>query len=174
MKIPPILSLGALLSACASGPTEPSWPKVPEALRPDALEKPVMALSARGVQIYECRNSASGAAWAFIAPEADLFDAKGRRAGRHYAGPRWESEDGSIVEGAVKARVNAAHAEAIPWLLLSAKSVGGVGVFSRVSSIQRVATEGGAMPADGCSPTSLGQIARVPYTATYVMFSRSP
>ncbi len=60
-----------------------------------------LTLDARGVQIYECRAVAGDPAkyeWAFKAPEADLFDAQGRKVGRHYAGPTWELADGSKVE----------------------------------------------------------------------------
>jgi hypothetical protein len=32
-----------------------------------------------------------------VAPEADLFDARGNRIGRHYAGPHWRSTDGSKI-----------------------------------------------------------------------------
>jgi hypothetical protein len=41
--------------------------------------------------------------WAFVAPEAELFDAQRRPVGKHYAGPKWERADGSKVAGTVKA-----------------------------------------------------------------------
>jgi hypothetical protein len=119
---------------------------------------------AKGVQIYECR----GEKWAFVAPDADLFDASGKPIGRHYAGPHWEAADGSKVVASVKSRADAPAANAIPWLLLSAKSVGGEGAFSKVSSIQRVATAGGLAPQGACVS---GAQARVNYTADYYFFT---
>jgi len=67
----------------------------------------------------------------------------------------------------VKARTEAPAAGAIPWLLLTAKSVGPQGTFSKVTGIQRVNTAGGVAPKDGCSPSSSGAKARVAYTADY-------
>ena len=43
----------------------------------------------------------------------------------------------------MKARADAPQASAIPWLLLSAKSVGGPGRFANVTSVQRIHTVGG-------------------------------
>jgi hypothetical protein len=104
----------------------------------------------------------------FVAPEAELFDRAGKKIGTHYAGPHWESADGSRIVGAVKQRADAPGAGNIPWLLLGTKSVGSEGAFSKVTSIQRVATVGGTAPAAGCSAPD---VARVAYTADYYFFS---
>ena len=140
--------------------------QVPDRLKPAASESLSMIVPAKGDQIYECRD----AKWVFVAPEADLFDSAGKRIGRHYAGPHWESLDGSRIVGAVKERADAPAAGSIPWLLLSAKSVGPEGAFSKVTSIQRVATRGGVAPAGDCSQPGLR--ARVPYSAEYYFFTR--
>jgi hypothetical protein len=164
------LAVPVLLAACA---TPPAPPAVPDALKPSAGEALVSVVSARGVQIYECRakkDDPSAAEWAFVAPEAQLYDAQGRTVGRHYAGPHWEAADGSRIVGAVKARADAPQAGAIPWLLLTTKSVGGNGAFSGVTSVQRVATRGGVAPAEPCDGGTLGKTARVDYTADYVMY----
>ena len=126
------------------------------------------------MQIYECRakaGSAAGAEWAFVAPDAQLFDAAGRPSGKHYAGPHWEDGDGSKVVASVKARADAPTADAIPWLLLTARSVGGDGRLAKVTSIQRINTVGGVAPVGGCDASTLGRSARVPYSADYVLFS---
>jgi hypothetical protein len=139
--------------------------QVPEALQPAAHESLKRVISAKGAQLYECRDQK----WVFIAPEADLFDAKGNRIGRHFAGPRWEATgDGSRVVGTVKASAEAPLGGAIPWLLLSTKSEGGSGYFSDVTSIQRLATRGGAAPGSGCPHDGLQ--ARVFYSADYYLF----
>jgi len=133
-----------------------------------------MIVRAQGVQIYECRaktDPAGGYEWAFVAPEADLFDARGNKIGKHYAGPHWESTDGSKILGTVKERANAPTSDAIPWLLLAAKSVGPAGSFSKVTSIQRVNTAGGVAPATGCSQADAGKPARIDYTADYYFFT---
>ena len=138
---------------------------VPDSLKPGANQTLARVVPAKGVQIYECRE----AKWVFVAPEAELFDRSGKKIGTHYAGPHWEAADGSKVVGAVKGRADAPQATDIPWLLLGTKSVGKPGAFSRVTSIQRVATAGGLAPAGGCSQP--GAQARVPYRADYYFFS---
>jgi hypothetical protein len=166
--------LALLVAACASPQRPTSMVKVPDTLKPGANESLAMIVPAKGVQIYECRartGQVGGYEWAFVAPEADLFDASGKRIGRHYAGPHWESTDGSKIVGTVKERVDAPVAEAIPWLLLAAKSVGSEGSFSKVTSIQRVSTAGGVAPKAGCSQAAAGTPARIDYTADYYFFT---
>jgi hypothetical protein len=125
-----------------------------------------LELHATGVQIYTCTASPAGAAWTFQAPEATLYR-RGNVAGKHYAGPTWQALDGSTVVGAKVAQASPDPA-AIPWLLLRAASHGGGhGRFSEVTHIQRVDTRGGLSPASGCDASTLGAVARVPYTATY-------
>jgi hypothetical protein len=166
--------LPALIAACSTGQSLAPLAGVPAKLNPAASESLAMIVPAKGVQIYECRASkgqAGGYEWAFVAPEAELYDARGARIGRHYGGPHWEAADGSRVVGAVKERADAPVAGAIPWLLLGTKSVGPEGRFSTVTSIQRVNTAGGAAPASGCTQASAGKAARVPYTADYYFFA---
>lgn len=164
-----------VIAACASPQSQAPSAEVPANLKPGANESLAMILPAKGVQIYECRarKDQAGYEWAFVAPEADLFDASGKQVGRHYAGPSWEAADGSKVVGAVKERADAAAANAIPWLLLSAKPVGSKGSFSNVASIQRVNTVGGVAPKAGCSQAEAGKAARISYTADYYFFNRN-
>jgi len=165
----------ALLGAACTSPQPPtSMVRVPEKLKPGASESLAMIVPAKGVQIYECRarkDQAGGYEWAFVAPEADLFDARGNRIGRHYAGPHWESNDGSKILGTVKERADAPVADAIPWLLLAATSVGPEGSVSKVTSVQRVNTVGGLAPKTGCSQAAAGTPARINYTADYYFFT---
>src|ERR1700752_4536764 len=98
-----------LVAACASQLPPPSMVQVPAQLKPGANESVAMIVPAKGVQIYECRakkDQVGEYEWAFVAPEADLSDARGIRIGRHYAGPYWESTDGSKILGTVKARID--------------------------------------------------------------------
>jgi len=160
--------LVSVLSACASLVVP-----MPAALDPGSDQRALMQLSATGVQVYECRaGSATGEpAWTLVAPEARLFDARGHVIGQHGAGPFWMATDGSRIVGAVLARADAPVAGAIPWLLLRTRSTGGPGAFERVTSIQRLNTEGGVAPASGCTPASIGARAGVPYRADYRLYT---
>jgi hypothetical protein len=106
----------------------------------------------------------------FRSPEAELFDMSGRTIGKHYGGPTWEANDGSKVVAEVKGRDDGPDPNAIPWLLLAAKSNSGAGAFSRIQAIQRVNTIGGKAPAGGCDQAQAGKIARVPYKAIYYFY----
>ena len=142
-------SLALALAACAS-PQNPTYAvTVPHKLKPSLNESLSMVVPAKGVQIYACRATKDQAGtykWVFVAPEADLFDASGKKIGRHYAGPQWESADGSKIAGTEKERADAPRAEAIPWVLLVTKSVGAQGFFSEITGVQRVNTVGGVAP----------------------------
>lgn len=147
---------------------------VPATLNPGANELLTDVVPATGVQIYQCRarkDQPDAYEWAFVAPEAILFRGNEGRIGKHYGGPHWEADDGSKLMGSVKQRADAPVANAIPWLLLSAKSVGRDGAFSKVTSIQRVNTAGGIAPQDGCSRETVDATARVGYSADYYFFS---
>ncbi len=140
-------------------------------ITPAASEKETLRIAAVGVQIYECKLSETKElAWAFVAPEADLFDTDGKLVGKHYAGPTWEASDGSKVVGKVKSRKNAVKTNAIPWLLLVATSTESKGIFGGLTSIQRLDTLGGSAPKDGCTAVNLGKQARVYYSAEYRYF----
>jgi len=166
------LLAAALLSACST--QDSSTAAVPDALKGRSTEKLAMIVPAKGVQIYECKAKAGQPAayeWAFVAPEAELFDRGGAKIGKHYAGPTWESLDGSKIKGTVKARADAPQADAIPWLLLTTTVDGPKGTFSAVSSVQRLNTVGGAAPKTACGAGNAGAVARVPYTADYYLLA---
>lgn len=164
-------SVSILASGCASAPIAP--PEVPPPLRPPEGQALFLEALATGVQIYECAakpDEPAAFAWIFRAPEAALTDRSGRSLGKHYAGPTWESADGSSVIGEVKTRDPGPDKSAIPWLLLGAKSTSGAGVFSQTRSIQRVQTAAGMAPSEPCTPANAKQLARIPYTATYYFY----
>jgi len=160
---------GLAISACAVDRAAPAS-GVPDKLAPSTQASLAMLAKARGVQIYQCRQAADGSntyEWAFVAPEADLFDARGDKIGRHFAGPAWESRDGSRIVGTVQARNDAPTADAIPWLLLATKATGPEGAFSKVTQVQRLNTAGGNAPSTGCAASADGMTVRVPYAADY-------
>jgi hypothetical protein len=135
----------------------------------NAIEVPIgssLLLKAKGegVQVYGCVNGS----WTLQAPAADLLDEQSRVIGRHYGGPTWQLNDGSMVEGAVVSKQVSPEATSIPWLLL--KSVRGTGSLAAVQFIQRSDTHGGIAPSGNCSQTTA---VRVPYTAMYSFYGRA-
>jgi hypothetical protein len=126
-----------------------------------------------GVQIYICtpaKEDPTKYAWFLKGPEAELLDLKGKLIGKHYAGPTWEMNDGSKVVGELKEKADSPDTDAIPWLLLTAKSNVGSGVLNGVKSIQRLDTLGGKTPKDKCSKLEAGQEVRVNYKAGYYFY----
>jgi Protein of unknown function (DUF3455) len=96
-----------------------------------------------GVQIYKSQlksGSTTEFEWVLKEPRANLYDNSRKKIGKHYAGPTWESKDGSKVVGKLKQSVPAPKADNIPWLLVEAQSHEGKGIFSEVSYILRVDT----------------------------------
>lgn len=161
-----------LIAGCATSGSG-TMPPLPENLKAPADEILALEAAATGVQIYECvagKDQPARFEWVFKAPEADLFDRSGKKIGKHYAGPTWEANDGSKVVGQVRARDNGPDPSAIPWLLLTAKSPSGSGVFGRTTSIQRLNTVGGIAPTEGCNEAQAGKLARIPYKATYYFY----
>ncbi len=143
---------------------------VPGALTPAADQTLSHAYLGVGVQIYTCTASGGGAAWVFTAPEANLYDEHGHLAGTHFAGPTWEANDGSTVVGVKVASAASPDPTAIPWLLLTAASHAGQGRFTDITTVQRLDTVGGVAPASGCDTTTIGSVARVPYSAHYFLY----
>jgi len=122
-------------------------PEVPKSVEAPAGEEVVLEAHAKGTQIYACQVGADQKpAWELKAPEAELSDAARKVIVHHFAGPTWKRVDGSEVTGKVVAKQDAPKPDAIPWLLLTATSRSGQGLFSRVTSIQRIHTEGGLPP----------------------------
>ena len=155
----------------------PSPIAVPVALAVPDTQTLALTLAAKGVQIYVCQPTPGpkpGYAWTFKAPEADLFDAQGNKAGHHYTGPTWELTDGSKVVGQPKGKIDSPDGKGVPWLLLTAGQTSGNGALTKVLSIRRIDTAGGKSPTEPADKTNAGQERRVPYTATYQFFVAKP
>ena len=159
-----------LLAACASAPT-PRPAAIPENLRVPEDQVLLLRTAARGAQVYTCKPKATDPAafeWALKAPDAELFDESGKKIGKHYGGPTWESLDGSRVVGEAVQRSPAPGA--VPWLLLRATSNQGPGVMQGVKYVQRLDTVGGVAPSSGCDAASAGAETRVDYSASYLFY----
>jgi hypothetical protein len=116
-----------------------------------------------GVQIYHW----NGTSWGAATPSATLFaDPAGEGAvASHFAGPTWQSNSGGKVVGTVDQRCTP-DAASIAWLSLKA-APDGPGVFEKVALVQRLNTVGGNAPSRA---GSVGEEARVPYTADYLFY----
>jgi Protein of unknown function (DUF3455) len=163
-------AIAMLLAEHCQGPARP---EVPESLKAPAGEEVILAAHATGQQIYVCQPGADQKpAWVLKAPEAELTDSTGEKIVHHFAGPTWKHVDGSEVTGKVIAKHDAPKPDAIPWLLLAAASHTGEGILSRVTSIQRIHTEGGLPPsASTCDATATGKESRSVYSADYYFYA---
>jgi Protein of unknown function (DUF3455) len=162
--------LPAILSLCAAVSFSQD---VPEKLRPAGGEHELFWAHAKGDQIYSCKASGTQYAWTLKAPDAKLFDEKGKNIASHYAGPTWEATDHSSVVGKMAASVPAPDGQSIPWLLVSAASHSGSGVMSEVTSVQRLNTKGGAAPSSECDAAHAGAEFRANYAADYHFFGKA-
>jgi Protein of unknown function (DUF3455) len=155
----------SLLSACAAPPLLDSSRSL---IDPPQAEQ-VMSLIASGVQIYSCEfDTQHHLEWVFKNPQATLFDARGHAAVRHGAGPSWEAEDGSRIQGHMLAQQASSTPASIPQLLLETHSTSGVGTLSSIRYVQRVHTVGGLAPTAPCSEEH--QTGASPYLANYVFY----
>ena len=169
----PIVVLGltaATLAACAATPM--AAPDVPAAIAvPSGHSMAMMAMGA-GDLAYECRAKANAAGvheWAFVGPDAVLYDSASKPVGKYYGGPTWESNDGSKVTGKQLAVAPGASGS-IPLQLVQANPSTGKGSMQGVTYIQRINTQGGVAPTDACNAASLGQKRTVKYKADYVFY----
>lgn len=151
----------------------PPAPDVPTDIAVTGNHKPFLVGHAFGDQIYTCTTVPGGYAWSAATPRADLYDDRGNVIIRHYGGPSWQANDGSVVVGKREAGVSV-DPTAIPWLKLSAASTSAGSDGERLSGttyIQRIATTGGLVPGAGeCNALTAGGKAYVPYTADYVFW----
>lgn len=145
---------------------------IPEQIKAPAGYSPVLTVHAKGDQIYQCSLNKGEYSWETLAPDAKLFDEEGNIVGNHTAGPLWEYKEGSQVVGRVVNKIDMSQGASISWLLVEVISHKGDGLFSNVSFINRINTQGGLPPVSGCSANHLGSEKRVAYTADYIFYSK--
>lgn len=105
----------------------------------------VATFHGEGAQIYECRNDQQNKLlWTMREPIATLL-LDGKTVGFHAAGPIWQHIDGSSVRARMVSAAPGATFSDIPWLKLEVTEHHGEGVMSRVATIQRINTKGGAI-----------------------------
>jgi len=145
---------------------------IPEQIKVPEGYSPVLTAHAKGDQIYQCSLKEGKYSWETQAPDAKLFDAEGKIVGNHTAGPLWEYKEGSRVVGRVLKKIDMEPGSSIAWLLVEVVSHQGDGLFSNVSFINRVNTNGGLPPSSGCDANHLGGEKRVAYTADYIFYGK--
>lgn len=166
LSSPSFATIGlSMLTACT---TPSSSNGAGASIDPPQAER-VMTLTASGVQIYSCEfDSQHRLGWVFKSPQATLFDASGHAVVRHGAGPSWEAEDGSRIQGRVLAQQPSATPASIPQLLLETHGTAGSGTLSAIRYVQRVHTVGGLAPSATCSTEH--ESGSSPYLANYVFY----
>ncbi len=168
------LGAAAALSACSTAPMTAAVDNaaLPEPVRVPAGQKVRLMTTGVGEITYECREKANAAGqfeWAFVAPVATLYGPGRRSLGKYYAGPTWESSDGSKITGKQVA-IAPAKPGSIPMQLVKADPAMGAGAMNGVSYIQRVNTKGGVAPAMACDAAGKGKRQQVAYEADYVFY----
>ncbi|MBI3409149.1 MAG: DUF3455 domain-containing protein [Planctomycetes bacterium] len=137
---------------------------IPESLTPKG-KQPLFMVRADGVQSYKADAKLD---WVFQEPQATLRDYRtGEEVGTHAKGPIWVDAKRSKLIGKLIGNEPAPNPDAIDWLLLEGKNENG-GLYAKVSHIQRADTWAGKMPS--MKPTMAGQVANVPYQATYIFW----
>lgn len=167
---------------------------------PTSIEVPTghvlhLTTKATGTQNYICLAGEAGPAWKFLGPQATLFvniqwfgTELEQQVATHFlsmnpeengvARATWQhSFDSSTVWA--KAIGTSSDAPwvaegAIPWLLLQVTGVSRRadrrGALAPTTYIQRINTEGGVAPGDGCSEKTIGTVTMVPYRTEYLFY----
>ncbi|HXZ81600.1 MAG TPA: DUF3455 domain-containing protein [Terriglobales bacterium] len=169
----PIAAMFAIIVQASGQGSSSSSPDVPDKLKAPAGENLILKAQGSGSQIYVCKQQADNKfAWTLKAPEAELRDDQGKVIGHHYAGPAWKHADDSEVTGKAIARVDSPNSDSIPWLLVSAVGHSGNGVFTPVTTIQRINTKGGQPPAaTECDVSRKNTEVKSSYTADYYFYA---
>ena len=172
------LAAVALLAATATSAlaTDNRAPEVPGTIAVGETNKVHFHGFGVGFQIYTW----NGTSWGGAVPEATLFDDEGNVVALHFGvfdanggfvGPAWQNDSGSKVVGKLPPKAVTVDTNAIPWLRLEALTTEGPGIFAETTFIQRVNTTNGKAPS--APGESVGQVARIPYTADYFFYRQT-
>jgi len=152
---------------------------IPDSLQPPTGNKFFLQTYARGMQIYQGQrnpaNPSGELVWVNIAPLATLYTNPNFTDPiiNHFAGPSWQFIKGQFKDEKVvakKLKGSTQDRTAIQWLLLQA--VDSLSTpHNPVSFVQRICTQGGL--ASSTPPTYVGQLDSIPYTASYLFYTRN-
>ena len=166
-----VLAAACLAAATAFAQSDPM--SAPEPVRAPAGHRLAMDTVGVGEITYECREKKDAMGqfeWAFVAPVATLFDMQRKAVGKYYAGPTWESNDGSKVTGKQVAVSPSPNPQSIPLQLVKTEPAMGSGAMTGVTYIQRLDTKAGVAPASTCDAMAKGRQEKVTYEARYVFY----
>jgi len=124
----------------------------------------VATFHAQGDQVYECKAGSAGLTWTYREPIAALFE-DGKTVGRHFAGPRWELDDGSLIKAKVAQSLPAPNPADIAWLKVDVVQNSGAGRLAQVITAYRLNTHAGMLTGVCATP---GELRLAPYSADYV------
>lgn len=144
---------------------------IPSIIQVPAGNVKLVTLHATGEQIYQCVLKETAYKW-IVSPKAVLMDEQGQHVGTHSKGPVWQHKDGSRVTGKISQKTDEPRHKAMPWLLIEVVDHKGEGVFSAVSYINRINTQGGLEPTSSCDNNHLGSEKAAAYTADYIFYAK--
>ena len=155
------MSVSALLALLGSSTV--GAPALPFDLPDRAM---IARFHAEGAQVYECKALTGGSAlvWTFREPIATLME-DGKTVGRHFAGPHWALDDGSLIQARVAQTLPGATSADIPLLKLDVRQNGGHGRLGSATEVYRLNTKSGAL---GGACDTPGAFRSMPYSADYV------
>jgi len=153
---------------------------IPDSLAVPEGNKLFLQTFARGVQIYEIQRSVadpSTLVWVNIAPLATLYTKPDfvNPIIHHFAGPSWQFLKGPFKDEKVvakKVQGITPDPTAIQWLLLKADDALST-PGNPVTFVQRICTVGGLAPRTIPEGAQLGQLDSIPYTASYLFYTKN-
>jgi hypothetical protein len=153
--------------------TEPSH--IPDVLKVPPGNFLLLRAYGKGVQIYTCPDTTNAKPHAILL-ESDRDE--GDLVAIHFAGPtgpNWQALDGSKVVGKKVAQVPSLDpkGDSVDWLKLEAIANEGNGLFSKVTFIQRLYTDGGKAPSGSCDQKQDATEILVEYSAQYLFYGPS-
>lgn len=166
-----VIPIACLVATAAFAQSDPA--AAPEPVQAPEGNRIAMDTWGIGEITYECREKKDAMGqfeWAFVAPVATLYDLRKKTVGKYYAGPTWESNDGSKVTGKQVAVAPSTNAKSIPLQLVKAEPAMGNGAMTGVTFIQRLDTKAGVAPATTCDASAEGKQEKVAYEARYVFY----
>lgn len=143
---------------------------VPDTLKVPEGNQRVIALHAKGDQIYQCTEQQGEFVWQLQKPYALLFDSSGQLVGSHTEGKAWKYKDGSLIKGEIVEKAAVDPDASVEWLLMQTSETQGNGLLANARFIQRINTRGGLPPNVPCDNTRVGEEKSVIYAADYVFY----
>lgn len=139
----------------------------PSRITPPDNAKLAFTLKGHGLQSFQCISDKSGRYWRFIAPKASLVDEQGSQQVTQGGDFSFLASDGSRLTAKISDWAPAANSEDLKSVLFATRSFGKrQGRLTGIRWVERSEASGG-MPLTACSPSQLGMLLNVRFSATY-------